>query len=497
MKRIENFKSLIILYVLFSLFFGILLRVYNLTFEDLWFDEMVSFWVSDPSITFKESYIRNNLIEGHPFLFNFLLKIIFNLFGYDPNLGRYFSCILSILSIFSVTYISKILSKDKSYLLTMFLISTNVFLIIYSQEARVFMLMFFLVSINLIFFFKTLESDELKIHSKKIIFLFIATHILMVLSNPFTLIISFSIILFSSINYLKFKTNIKSVNFSMGIIVLFIIFYLPYYLFNTLAYDDFLVWIEHPSVKFYTNFCFSKFFGSRLLGIIHLIFLIGLIIKFKDQFVKLNDKKTILLIIIFLSYFLPITFGYIHYPILNSRYIIFVLIPIILIISHLIFEIKNIHIKRILISILVLFTLANQWTETNIKQFFKERGHHKSDLTSSFKYINNSRHLNFTFDTSFTEKNKEIFYKTINNYSKTLIEKSELNISILEDLDLLLNNNNSKNIGFKKFDLDYIWIICMVNLSKSKCSNLEINHEYFIVEEKNFIHANLKLIKFY
>ena len=204
-----------------------------------------------------------------------------------------------------------------------------------------------------------------------------------------------------------------------------------------------------------------------------MIFLIGLIIKFKDQFVKLNDKKTILLIIIFLSYFLPITFGYIHYPILNSRYIIFVLIPIILIISHLIFEIKNIHIKRILISILVLFTLANQWTETNIKQFFKERGHHKSDLTSSFKYINNSRHLNFTFDTSFTEKNKEIFYKTINNYSKTLIEKSELNISILEDLDLLLNNNNSKNIGFKKFDLDYIWIICMVNLSKSKCSNLE------------------------
>ena len=497
MKKIENFNSLIILSILFSLFFGILLRIYNLNFENLWFDEMVSFWVSDPSITFKESYIRNNLIEGHPFLFNFSLKIIFKLFGYEPNLGRYFSCTLGILSIFSVSYISRILSKDKSYLLTIFLISTNVFLIIYSQEARVFMLMFFLVSINLIFFFKVLEFDELKIQSKKITFFFITSHILMILSNPFTLIISFSIILFSLINHLRFRKNIKKINFSIKIIGLFIIFYLPYYLYSTQAYDDFLVWIEHPNIKFYTNFYFSKFFGSRLLGIIHLILLIGLAIKFKNQLIKRYDKKTILLIIIFLSYFLPITFGYIHYPILNPRYIIFVLIPIILIISNLIFEIKNTYIKRILVFILVLFTLANQWTETNVQQFFKERGHHKSDLTSSFQYINDSKYLNFTFETSFTEKNKDIFYKTLNNYSKILIKRNDLKILILDDFNLLFNNNDSKNINYNKFNLEYIWVVCMVNISKSKCTNLKINREYSIIEEKNFIHANLKLIKVY
>ena len=110
-KKIKTFNYLIILSILLSLSFGILLRAYNLNFEDLWFDEMVSFWVSDPSITFKESYIRNNLVEGHPFLFNFSLKVIFKLFGYDPDMGRYFSCILGILSIFSVAYISKNLSK--------------------------------------------------------------------------------------------------------------------------------------------------------------------------------------------------------------------------------------------------------------------------------------------------------------------------------------------------------------------------------------------------
>ena len=27
-------------------------------------------------------------------------------------------------------------------------------------------------------------------------------------------------------------------------------FYLPYYLFNTQAYDDFIVWITNPNIKF-------------------------------------------------------------------------------------------------------------------------------------------------------------------------------------------------------------------------------------------------------
>ena len=231
------------------------------------------------------------------------------------------------------------------------------------------------------------------------------------------------------------------------------------------------------------------------MGLIHLTLLISFIIKFKNQLIKQYNKKFILLIIIFLSYFLPIIFGYIHYPILNSRYIIFVLIPIILIISHQIFEIKNIHIRRILISILVLFTLANQWTETNVRQFFKERGHHKSDLTSSFQYINDSRYLDFTFETSFSEKNKDIFYETLNNYSRFLIEKNNLNISVLDDFNILFNNNNSKNIDNEKSTLDYIWVVCIVNISKSRCSNLKIKKKYIIMEEKNFTHANLKLIK--
>ena len=58
MNRIKNLNKLFFSLLFFSLFFGILFRSYNLNYDNLWFDEIVSFWVSDPTISFKESFER-------------------------------------------------------------------------------------------------------------------------------------------------------------------------------------------------------------------------------------------------------------------------------------------------------------------------------------------------------------------------------------------------------------------------------------------------------
>ena len=39
---------------------GVLLRLYNLNYESLWFDEIVSFWVSEPFISFSDIYLLLN-----------------------------------------------------------------------------------------------------------------------------------------------------------------------------------------------------------------------------------------------------------------------------------------------------------------------------------------------------------------------------------------------------------------------------------------------------
>tara|TARA_B100000780_G_C21112183_1_gene449559 strand:- start:194 stop:1060 length:867 start_codon:yes stop_codon:yes gene_type:complete len=285
------------------------------------------------------------------------------------------------------------------------------------------------------------------------------------------------------INYLIFKKIFKNLNFALIIILIFIIFYIPYYFLNTQAYDHYAVWIEHPDLKFYTNFYFSKFFGSRLMGLIHLILFISLIVTFRKKFLNSFNKKTLLLIIIFLSYFLPITFGYLYYPLLFPRYIIFVIIPIVLIISHLIFEIKNKYKKNLLIFILIFFTLGNHWTESTIKQFFNERMPYKPEFVSSFIYIQNSNYKTFTFDMEFSKSNKESFYESFINYSKVLINKENLDISYQEKFEL------------DKIDTTYTWVICFPTLSPSRCKFFKNKKKFLILENKVFGSINLKLIK--
>ena len=73
---------------------------------------------------------------------------MYKVFGYETYVGRYLTGVFGILSILYVAYISRIIKKNDSYLLTIFLISLNVFLIAYSQELRVYSITFFLISLN-------------------------------------------------------------------------------------------------------------------------------------------------------------------------------------------------------------------------------------------------------------------------------------------------------------------------------------------------------------
>ena len=44
---------------------GILFRVYNVDYDDLWYDEIISFWVANPNFSFKETLVFHNQIETY------------------------------------------------------------------------------------------------------------------------------------------------------------------------------------------------------------------------------------------------------------------------------------------------------------------------------------------------------------------------------------------------------------------------------------------------
>ena len=81
-------KKSIIIFSIFILI-GVFLRTYQLNFESYWLDEMISYWVADPNISFDETLIRRDEVAQAPILFDLFLREYFALFSYEPEYGRY------------------------------------------------------------------------------------------------------------------------------------------------------------------------------------------------------------------------------------------------------------------------------------------------------------------------------------------------------------------------------------------------------------------------
>ena len=147
-------------------------------------------------------------------------------------------------------------------------------------------------------------------------------------------------------------------NYSAKVLTsLIIIFTLSIIFYGNLFYDeifsttDYANWMKNPSLSFYSNFYFSKYFGSRLVGGIFLIIFIYLIVKNFKIIIK-NYFFLLLFIIVIFSYAVPLIFGYLIKPVINARYVMFNLIPIILLTSSLAFHRKRITSTQLFLSYL-------------------------------------------------------------------------------------------------------------------------------------------------
>jgi len=158
----KNFNSLLnrnffLIFLICSL--GLVLRLYQINFEDFWFDEQASFWVAEPSLLFEETVNRSyELDNGTHIFFNFILKFFFDFFSYDPLIGRIIPLIFGFLSIPAISYLTFYMQKDKGYLLVAFLTSINFYLISYSQELREYSLVFLLGILSILFFYKAIDN---------------------------------------------------------------------------------------------------------------------------------------------------------------------------------------------------------------------------------------------------------------------------------------------------------------------------------------------------
>ncbi len=464
----SNKNNILLVSVLFILI-GIFLRTYQLNFDDYWLDEMISFWVADPNISLVDTFARRDYIEQSPVLFDLFLKKYLHFFSYDPEIARYLPLFFGVLSIPLMGVLSYQVSKNNSFLLSIFLISINIYLISYSQETRPYSLVFLLSTINLIFYYKIISSNIT--FFKKIIFfiLFIAFSVLAFSSHPFTLILLFSQILNSVYFFLLFKKKDYLFFFSIPVILLAYLFFNFDYIVSQLSYSEFF--LSHENWKFYYNYYFSRFFGSRIMGLIYLSTLIYLIILFRKKiFLTLNNYLLLIFVFLF-SYIIPLTYSYIKTPILTDRYIIFVLIPILILISSLIFEVKNKKLKTFLFIFILAPTIINNYME------IKNRIITKPEFT---KFLNNIKKSE-TKSLAVHAPSRELML--VENYIKTLKEFKKMNFKI-HNIDNIPNGEKM------------IWITCYEPLVGFDCTlpNNKENEWNLMSVNKNYL-LNSRLFK--
>ena len=470
-----NLKKIKITFIILLIFFGSFIRFYNLNFDDLWSDEMVSYWLSNPFYSFSETIsliFESNLMVS----FEIILKVFHKLFGYDVHVSRYLNALISV---FSIILFANLLRKNSvninSILYGTFLLAFNIFHIRYAMELRSYTLTFFLalILINLLF-----EDQYLK---KKIsyldYFLIIMSSLLMLFSHSFSVIIIFSLNFY--ILYLWFfKKNdnsnlIKIFFLNIFIIIFFLIFYL-----KSVSHTP--NWIEQLDISFFTNYFFSNFFGSRLIGGVYLVVLLYLLTKSIKQIINKANINLFFLILIFFSYFLPGIYGFIFEPVLINRYIIFVLIPILFLISHLTYESNNNLVKKIFLSLIVILTFFNHFTENTFKQFYTNIYPSKPEIRKTLEVINKSNSLNYSvlLDVNNKLNINTIYENYLNNYSKKL----EFNLNFINYLD-------------KKTLPNDFWIIHIRDITETEFKKPNNFLNYTIKEKKYFNRLELYQLK--
>ena len=484
MKKLVRNKKNVFFYISLIIILGSFVRFYNINYDDLWSDEMASFWISDPTISFDET-LRRIFSSNWMVLYEICLKYFHYVFGYEVYVSRYFSFLISILSLISFGFLLSKITKKESVILGLFILSINIYHIRYSIELRSYILAFFLVTMFIYLAFKEATSNH-KINIPYLILLNLIA-VLMLFSHAYTLLVVGSFVIFKLLIFYKRKIiNHRNVLLISSLVITMSLFLFVYFQTIMGGTDPNMIkgispgWLSQVKPTFYTNFYFSKFFGSRMLGLIHLSILFYCIVKFKKNLINDFNIFTFFVILIFFSYFIPLLYGYIFSPILLDRYIFFVLIPIICLLSHFILLIKSSFLKYSFVILICLTTFLNNLLYENTgRQFYTTINPTKPNIRNALEIINDSNTKLFTFN-----RDDRFAINTNNIYENYLVK-------YLDELNYDLQYFNYNDIKKKPNSL---WVIYFRDTTKVKFKIPEKFSGYSIADKKFLNNLNLFLL---
>ena len=257
MLKIKNVLLLTFIFIL-----GLSLRIWHIDKpQGLWNDEYVSWFIA--SAPFPQEFFNEMIKNCHMPLYYFFLKFWMSTFGNTDLILRLSSVFLGGLSILTMFFVGKKFKDEKLGLFCALLSAVSGFLIYFSQEVRLYQLLFLICSINL-FAWLNLAREQ----SKKNFIFFAIINIFIILTHTIGFVFVIFNILFICIYLIKKDKNLlkPSLFFIFG--VFFVCLLVSPFLYKVFRGDYFSqFWSGFSLGKIF--FTFADYFSPIQVNIIN------------------------------------------------------------------------------------------------------------------------------------------------------------------------------------------------------------------------------------
>jgi uncharacterized membrane protein len=357
-------------FILFSiLFLATILRIYNIGYQSPWLDELSTFQVSDPDLTFDQTHTLIMTREGFPHFYFLCLKFLSNVFGHSIVTLRMFSAFFGICSIYLIYLLVKEFVNQKAGYIAALLMAVNGFHIYHSQEARAYALLVFFVLFASYRMLKYIKNQNWK----NAILLGIAcglipnAHPLGVLNIGVIYLTIFIFFIRSSNKIEKFKQLLFSATLTL------LVFSPVYQIISKLSKIS-SFWVPQPSLET-IKLAFFELLSSDVyifyLYIISIFVFFGVII-FKTKNSKRTEENNVNIIFtLFIAFWIIINIGtiilksYLDVSIIVNRYFIGSFPLFMITLSYCFSLMKNKYLISITIILFIVFSLYSNIIQKN------------------------------------------------------------------------------------------------------------------------------------
>jgi len=405
------------------------MRLYHLEYQSIWLDEIASITEANPSVKWEDLEITIVTSDPHPQLYFIFLKSLFLLFGYTIFVARIFSAVIGVLGVFSIYLLGKEIMNKKVGLISAFLLAINAFHLYYSQEVRMYSLLLLLSVLSfyrLVLFLKSITY-------KNAIWYGVFTG-LMLFTQFFGLFVLVSqlfilLIVLVRLEHKKDKLQFFYKSLLSGAIITAI--FLP-------AVNIFIETTKkkyaaiQPTTIETIKQVFKDFADNSdaLIWISILLIITYFVFVLKNKLYKNKEESVVLLVLlswILVTLLVPIIRSYLVTPMINSRYLIVIVPPLILLVALGIDKIRNKIIPLVLVVILTLVSFkqliyTNDYYNKINKGQFREVADYviKENTGKDPVFSNLTWHLIYLFDRDKT--NTALVNKVFEDYVQEMIK---------------------------------------------------------------------------